>query len=405
MAQEEILVFAIRLAVFAISLMAGALCLLQRRLSNVYGVAFLMFMVFMTGQLIYIAEAFWPNLPARLHHLIHMASYVAGFLYVPAFMFHLFSILRPNEKTGWKEVAAHLAFPGLVFALACWSMFVPIDVLVALKTGLPAPSAEPWMEFAVDALIAIDFGVYVQVLIYVALVYRLQRRNRERLETVFSSDKRNETVWIVGVACAMILYLVQAAAFFFWMDGQSAHAISTIEESCAVLFFVIVVAVRGLRQAPGLHGTRPSFSNARREGVAKYSKSALADEHAERIAKKLHLSMSEERLYTNPNLSLTKLAKHVGSSPNYVSQTLNEHMQQSFFDFVNQWRIKEAEQLLLSSDTTILDVAYEVGFNSRSAFYTAFKKHNGMTPTQFRNKATPQNSRKLQSGGLSCAVS
>ncbi|MCY4334687.1 MAG: AraC family transcriptional regulator [Litoreibacter sp.] len=74
-------------------------------------------------------------------------------------------------------------------------------------------------------------------------------------------------------------------------------------------------------------------------------------------------------------------------SDNYVSQVLNEKIGQSFFDFVNSYRVKEAQTRLLNSDETILAIAYDIGFNSRSSFYTAFKKGTGQTPTAFRSKA------------------
>lgn len=78
------------------------------------------------------------------------------------------------------------------------------------------------------------------------------------------------------------------------------------------------------------------------------------------------------------------LARHIGVSPNYVSQTLNDTVGDSFFDFVNSYRILDAQDLLRDTDQTVLAIAFEVGFNSRSSFYTAFKKVTGQTPTAFR---------------------
>nr|WP_225740861.1 MULTISPECIES: AraC family transcriptional regulator [Pseudoalteromonas] len=98
--------------------------------------------------------------------------------------------------------------------------------------------------------------------------------------------------------------------------------------------------------------------------------------------------MQDQALFLDPNLTLQKLAQATGVSPNYLSQTLNETLGVSFFDFVNQWRIEASKSHLLSSKSSVLNIALEVGFNARSSFYKAFKKETGMTPKAFRQKNT-----------------
>ena len=77
-------------------------------------------------------------------------------------------------------------------------------------------------------------------------------------------------------------------------------------------------------------------------------------------------------------------------SSHHLSQILNERIRQNFFDFVNSYRIEEAKRKLVEPATkhySILGIAEEVGFNSKSAFNNAFKKHTNMTPTEFKNAA------------------
>ncbi|MEW8398601.1 MAG: helix-turn-helix domain-containing protein, partial [Candidatus Thiodiazotropha sp.] len=73
-------------------------------------------------------------------------------------------------------------------------------------------------------------------------------------------------------------------------------------------------------------------------------------------------------------------------SSNYLSQVINERAGQHFFDFVNRYRVEEAKLALAGSTGrgNILAIALDAGFNSKSAFYTAFKRHTGQTPTQYR---------------------
>lgn len=86
-------------------------------------------------------------------------------------------------------------------------------------------------------------------------------------------------------------------------------------------------------------------------------------------------------------MTLAQLAEQVNIPAHYVSQVINEKLATSFLDFVNGYRVKAAQAKLIDpklSHYTILSIAYEAGFNSKSTFYTAFKKVTGMTPSQYR---------------------
>ena len=135
--------------------------------------------------------------------------------------------------------------------------------------------------------------------------------------------------------------------------------------------------------------TGPSIVQSRR-GTAqsrKYAKSGLTDARMKRYMKALDRVMRREEAYLDPELTLPLLAERVGCSVNHLSQVINAGFGMSFFDYVNKHRVKCAKRLLGSLDhhAAVLKVAYSVGFNSNSAFYTAFKKHVGMTPAQYRH--------------------
>ena len=74
--------------------------------------------------------------------------------------------------------------------------------------------------------------------------------------------------------------------------------------------------------------------------------------------------------------------------PRWLSQIINEELNKNFYDLVNYYRIEEAKKLLVSvnGERTILDIAYDVGFNTKSSFNRAFKKQTRMTPSQFKQK-------------------
>lgn len=116
----------------------------------------------------------------------------------------------------------------------------------------------------------------------------------------------------------------------------------------------------------------------------KYEKSALSQTQAQRIESKLNHALTEEALFLNPDLTLYILSKHLHIPASYVTQTLNQTMGTTFFEWVNKARIKQAQHKLLTSEDSVLNIAMAVGYNSRSAFYKSFKSLTGCTPTQYR---------------------
>ena len=119
----------------------------------------------------------------------------------------------------------------------------------------------------------------------------------------------------------------------------------------------------------------------------KYAKSGLSAEQLSVYKDRLETIMLNQEAYLRPDLTLPRLADAVGCSVNHLSQVINAGFEMSFFDYLNQHRIRHAKGLLGNLDDqngAILNVAFTVGFNSNSAFYAAFKKCVGETPAQYR---------------------
>jgi AraC-like DNA-binding protein len=119
----------------------------------------------------------------------------------------------------------------------------------------------------------------------------------------------------------------------------------------------------------------------------KYEKSTLTSERSEFYLKKLLSIMETEKPYTDGDLTLSKLASKLSISAHHLSQIINERLKQNFFDFVNTYRVAEAKRKLVDpakKHYSLLAIAEEVGFNSKSAFNVAFKKQTNMTPSEFR---------------------
>lgn len=105
------------------------------------------------------------------------------------------------------------------------------------------------------------------------------------------------------------------------------------------------------------------------------------------MAEVVDLKIRETKVYMEPELTLDKLAESLEITPRDLSMLINRHFEVNFYEFINTYRIDEAKKMLISEDyenTTITDIYLAVGFNSKSVFYTFFKKFAGMTPSQFR---------------------
>lgn len=118
-------------------------------------------------------------------------------------------------------------------------------------------------------------------------------------------------------------------------------------------------------------------------------KAAQADlELRRQVADKLLLAMERSKRYTDPDLTLEKLATALQVPRNLVSEVLNQHLEKTFYQFVNEFRVKEVIRLFnrckqQGVSPNILSLAFEAGFNSKSSFNQYFKKHTGQTPSEY----------------------
>ncbi|MCR9143914.1 MAG: AraC family transcriptional regulator [bacterium] len=128
----------------------------------------------------------------------------------------------------------------------------------------------------------------------------------------------------------------------------------------------------------------------RRAARSARGESRLAGQDVEALLARLDRLMNEDRLFANEELSVADLGRALGINSHQVSELLNQQVGASFFHYVNGLRVTEAcRRLRTEVDRTILSIAYEVGFNSKSAFHRAFTRHTGLSPREYRRN--PQN--------------
>lgn len=120
-----------------------------------------------------------------------------------------------------------------------------------------------------------------------------------------------------------------------------------------------------------------------------YVNYGLKEEEAVLLSQQLKNYMEREKPYRNIDLTLRDLATALETYPHYVTQVLNTISNQNFYDFINTYRIEEAQTRLLDPQfkkMTVLAIAYDCGFNSKSTFNRIFKQKTGFTPSEYRKK-------------------
>jgi len=157
-----------------------------------------------------------------------------------------------------------------------------------------------------------------------------------------------------------------------------------------VSIFVILIGFFGVQQRDIFSNENTVFkektTNNSPTKKEKYATSGLSTEIAENLYKNLIEQLTKESYYTESSLSLNDLAHKLDISPNYLSQIINEKEEKNFFDFINAFRVAEFKRLIAvptNQQYTLLALAYDCGFNSKSSFNRSFKKHTGFTPSQY----------------------
>jgi len=231
----------------------------------------------------------------------------------------------------------------------------------------------PWMIWATWA------GFHVQLLVYILLCQPHLRAYRQRMTENFSDLSVVNFRWLQLLCYGFVLQISVERGLRLLTTAPPPGLSATA--GMAVYLFIIALTYSALGQS------RLRFANGGQPAAAndKYRRSGLQDHSAEYYLAKLRGLMASERFYLEPDLSLKSLAERVGISPHHLSQVLNDKLQKSFYDYVNEQRVEHAKRALSSEpERPIADIAFESGYNSKNSFYNSFKRYAGMIPSEYR---------------------
>jgi AraC-like DNA-binding protein len=157
-----------------------------------------------------------------------------------------------------------------------------------------------------------------------------------------------------------------------------------------IALFSFVYSFYGIKQ-PVIFGQELRINEDEKKETEKYSRSGLKEKQAEQYLEKLIHVMETDKPYLDRDLSIHELSVITDIPRHHITQVLNEKHGKNFFTFINEYRVKEVISRFndpANNNFTILAIAYDSGFNSKTTFNSIFKSQTGLTPSEFREKAT-----------------
>jgi AraC-like DNA-binding protein len=229
-------------------------------------------------------------------------------------------------------------------------------------------------------------GFHLQLTGYILFAMPQLRAYRQRLTDNYSDLSVLDLRWLTFCCCGFLGVIL--AERLLPVIGVTSTSLSQTAGITVYLFVIaLMYGALGQSRLALASATRPEPVPPIAEAtVEKYSRSRLRDDSAQYYLNKLNALMATERLFLESDLSLQSLAGQIKLSPHHLSQILNEKLHKSFYDYINEQRVNHARQLLQQPQATITQIAFDSGFNSKNSFYNAFKRHCGMSPSEFRRQ-------------------
>jgi AraC-like DNA-binding protein len=225
--------------------------------------------------------------------------------------------------------------------------------------------------------ISTRYLLYLHVIIYNLLALITLERFKRKIKNKIATVESIKFSWLKFILYGYIVASFTSIILHF-PGVEINSSTSNLLTFIAFLIFFTMLFYKALINPDLFLGTDEN---------PKYKSSPLAERDAKLILKKLDQYMQLNRPFLDPSISVKQLAEKLTISDRILSQIINEHMNRNFYDFINNYRIDFAKNLLknpVDEKMTILEILYEAGFNSKSAFNVAFKKETGVTPSQFR---------------------
>ena len=303
-----------------------------------------------------------------------------SFLIFPSFFFYVLAICYKNYTLKLKSLLHVAPFVLYNLLLFCAVLFDENDLIQLI--------AHKWLWIAVAFLLKLQALLYLIAAIHVLNKYK----------KIFLENYANGSIaiysWLLRIVIIFSITLPFTILKEFLLLGNYQLIFSWIIAAltATVLLMLSWFFLKALYSPELFRGIDPQIKPSKKLLNSASESKPLETEldlNSALLVERLSEYMIAKEPFLESTLTLQDLALQINIPARELSFLINQHIGQHFFDFINKYRIEKALEILKKSSSkeyTIQQILYEVGFNSKSSFNTAFKKHTQITPTEYKSQ-------------------
>jgi AraC-like DNA-binding protein len=301
-------------------------------------------MVLLLGPALYLytLSVLKPDFRFRPIHILHLIPYVVAFV-----------IFRIQGRSYSKEI-----------------IIASVDSLMQGRSSM-------------DWITTLWFVLYfIHLLIYVAFARKQMRSSVKDKESNYLMPLQQRANWLKQFAFIFILIALVFIGITGYIMATGVYTITgNFIYTIVLALLIYLIAWQAISDKTLLV---PDFAT-------KYRSGNMNDEQKKAILSRLLHLFEHEKIFTNPELKLSVIAEKVQAHPHVLSQVINEKLNKTFNELLNYYRIEEFKAKVNKQEYanySIMGIATKVGYNSKSSFNGAFKKQNGVTPSEYMKSIT-----------------
>ncbi|WP_339835253.1 helix-turn-helix domain-containing protein [uncultured Maribacter sp.] len=325
----------------------------------------------------------------EIQGIIAILSFALPLLGSP--LLFLYILCLTGHKVSWKIIIFHLSVY-VIYVCLIFILQQDNSVLLIAKNGYLKLEGTTtfWLRYYAVPLA-------ISGLVYCIWDLRLLEKHRKSIANLYSFNERINLNWVSYIVYSFLALFLIASA---WVFGATQFQLISLPNA----FALVGISLCLMLSAFGFYGFRQTtvFSNINildfedstinntESEKSTYLKSGLTWDKIQSLAQEIEVYMVKEKPFLNDNLNLTTFAKQLRISPSNLSQVINQYFEKSFYDYINQYRIEKAKTMFCSnnySHLSILGIAYDCGFKSKSSFNRYFRKYTGKSPSSFKKNS------------------
>lgn len=227
----------------------------------------------------------------------------------------------------------------------------------------------------------LEFGFIIQCITYLIIAFFKLKKYQNNLKRYDSSNSKSLR-WL-----EFIIYILAVLLILWILNTNKFFGNYIIIGYAICIFYLGYYAINQLEIFPYSDDSKSQLNTLLSEEVSEPKNQIINKEQLNLLKSRLLKIMENEKPYLDNELNLIKLSTLLEISIKELSFVVNEGIGENFNQFINRYRVEESKKLLIDSNfnnLNMLGIAYQAGFNSKTIFNTAFKKHTGMTPSEFQ---------------------